>query len=450
MSDLATRKFTTFIVIWFGQVVSTLGSAITGFVFGIWIYERHHSVTEFGVYSFVNILPLILVSPFVGVLVDRWNRRSAMLVSDVTAAVSTLGLWLLLVTGHLHEWEVFVASGMNSALRGLQWPAYSAATTALVPKQHFGRASGMISIGEGLSRVAAPIVAGALLGLFAIDRIVLLDLLSFGFAIVTLAVVRIPQPTADEQAKAETPGSFWQQMTFGWSYLRERGGLLRLQLFLAASNLTENLVIVLITPLVLSFAGKAALGRVMSIGSLGLLAGAILMSVWGGPRRRVRGLFALFAVRALVLYLAALQFNVGLVAAAAFVFSACIELTIGTLQTIWLKKVPSAVQGRVFALRQMIATSTIPIAYLMAGPLADYVFEPLMTAHGPLAGSFGRLIGTGPGRGIALLFLVLGTLNLVLIALASLSPRLMRVEDELPDAIDDAVIRTGVTHVLEA
>jgi hypothetical protein len=155
-------------------------------------------------------------------------------------------------------------------------------------------------------------------------------------------------------------------------------------------------------------------------------------------------------VRALVLYLAALQFNVGLVAAAAFVFSACIELTIGTLQTIWLKKVPSAVQGRVFALRQMIATSTIPIAYLMAGPLADYVFEPLMTAHGPLAGSFGRLIGTGPGRGIALLFLVLGTLNLVLIALASLSPRLMRVEDELPDAIDDAVIRTGVTHVLEA
>jgi predicted MFS family arabinose efflux permease len=448
------RKLAIFALIWFGQVISTMGSAVTGFAFGVWIFERNRSITEFGVYSFFNILPLILVSPLVGVLIDRWDRRSAMLLADITAACSTFALWLLWVTGHLQIWHLFVVAALNSALRGLQWPAYSATTTVLVPKEHYGRASGMISVGEGLSQVTAPVVAGALMGFLALGRIILLDFSTFIFAIFTLALVRIPRPTSpakveDGDGDSDGKGSFWRQASFGWRYLRARPGLLALQLFIAASNLTENLVVVLITPLVLSFAGKAVLGWVMSVASLGILLGAVAMSVWGGPRRRVRGLFWFMGIRAIVLFLAAMRFSAPLIAGAAFVFSACIELSMGTLQAIWLKKVPAAVQGRVFALRQMIATSTIPIAYLIAGPLADYVFEPLMAPHGLLAGSVGRLIGTGPGRGIALLFLALGTLNLVLVAFASLLPRLIHVEDELPDAIEDEPT-VGVTHVLEA
>lgn len=436
-------------MIWFGQVISTLGSGLTGFAFGVWIYQRNQSILEFGIYSFFNVLPIILVSPFVGVLVDRWDRRRAMLLSDTAAACCTLILWLLLLTGRLEVWHVFVATAFNSAFRGLQWPAYSAATTVLIPKEHYGRASGMISVGEGLSQVGAPILAGALMGLVGLEWIILLDFASFFVAVLTLAFVRIPRPEDVMEKKTEEAegGSFWQEASFGWRYLRQRPGLLALQFFLAASNLTENVVVVLITPLVLSFADESTLGWVLSVASLGILVGAIAMSVWGGPKRRVRGVFIFIIVRSIVLYFAALRFNAALIAGAAFVFTLCLELTIGTLHAIWLKKVPPDVQGRVFALRQMIAWSTVPIAYLAAGPLAQYLFEPLMVPGGPLAGTVGAIIGTGQGRGIALLFIVLGTTNLLLVAAASLYPRLVRVEEELPDAIEDEPI-VGVENVL--
>ncbi|WP_394829005.1 MFS transporter [Pendulispora albinea] len=429
------RKLAVFVIIWFGQVISSLGSAITSFAFGVWLFERHRSITEFGVYSFCSVVPLVVVSPFVGPLVDRWNRRTAMLVANTVAAAASFALWLLFVSEHLRPWHVFAVAAINAAMRGLQWPAYSASTTVLVPEEHYGRAAGMISVGEGISQIAAPLAAGALLGVMPLGTLVLLDGTSFLVAIVTLLAVRIPHPVSKERAGGGE--TFLRRMSFGWRYLRARPGLLTLQLFLTAVNLTENLVVVLIAPLVLSFADRATLGRVLTVGGLGVLSGAVAMSLWGGPRRRVRSVLVLFAIRAGVLFLAALRFDAVLIAGAAFVFLACMQLGIGTLQSVWLKKVPPAMQGRVFALRQMIATSMVPVAYLIAGPLADRIFEPLMAADGLLAASAGRWLGVGPGRGIALLFVVLGALNLALIAAASLLPRLVNVETELPDASAD-------------
>jgi DHA3 family macrolide efflux protein-like MFS transporter len=447
------RNVAVFLSIWLSQMISMLGSSVTGFAFGIWIYQQRHSVSEYGLFAFANVAPLIVVSPFAGVLVDRWNRRSAMLLADVASAAITLAIFVLLCAGRLQPWHIFAASAANAALRALHWPAYTAATAQLVPTQHYGRASGLVSFGEGLSNVAAPVIAGALLGLMALRRLVLLDLASFAVAIVTLALVRIPPPVPVSAPAPATPSSdgkaepYARQLTFGWRYVKARPGLVALLGFVAISNLTENLVVVLIAPLVLGNADEAVLGGISSVAGLGVVLGAIAMSVWGGPRRRVRALVGFMAVRALMLFVVALPFRASRLAAAAFIFSACIQLSIGTLQTIWLKKVPSDVQGRVFAVRMMIATSMIPLALLGAGPLVTHVFEPLISVAGPFAGSLGRIIGAGPGRGIALLFVVFGVINLALAGLASLYPRLMNLEDELPDAVAPVL---PVPTVLEA
>jgi MFS transporter, DHA3 family, macrolide efflux protein len=177
------------------------------------------------------------------------------------------------------------------------------------------------------------------------------------------------------------------------------------------------------------------LGTVLSIGGVGMLAGSLVMGVWGGPKRRVYGVLGARLVQGLVFFLGGLQPSAPLIAGASFIFLFAYSILVGSIQALFQSKVAPDVQGRVFAVRRMIVWSSMSLAYLVAGPLADHVFEPLLAANGPLAGSIGRLIGAGPGRGIGLLFMVMGILTMLATAVGYLYPRLRRVEDELPDMI---------------
>ncbi len=184
-----------------------------------------------------------------------------------------------------------------------------------------------------------------------------------------------------------------------------------------------------------SFADPATLGWVVSFSGVGMLAGGVAMGVWGGPRRRILGVLGFQLLSGVALFAAALPATPGMLAGAAFVFMFAMPVMVGSAQAIWQVKVPAGVQGRVFAVRRMVSLSAPPVAALLAGPLADGVFEPAMASSGALADSVGRVLGTGPGRGIALLFVVLGILAALNVLLAWLSPRIRNVEDDLPDAL---------------
>jgi hypothetical protein len=221
--------------------------------------------------------------------------------------------------------------------------------------------------------------------------------------------------------------------------VRARPGLFALLSFFALTNFMSGFPGVLITPLVLAFAPPRALGTVLSVGGAGLLAGSMLMSVWGGPKRRIHGVLVFQLVSGLCFMLAGVRPSAVVVAAACFVYFFCFPIINGSSQVIWQTKVPPGVQGRVFAVRRMIAWSSLPVAYLVAGPLADYVFEPLLAdARSPLAETFGAIVGVGQGRGIGLLFIILGVLTVLSVCCAYLYPRLRYLEDELTDAIPDA------------
>jgi MFS family permease len=425
-----------FFLIWLGQLVSIIGSGMTSFALGVWVYARSGSATEFALISLFAVLPFILISPIAGVLVDRWDRRNAMILSDTIGAFTTLAIGLLYSTGNLTLWWIYLLTCISSMANAFHIPAYTAAITLLVPKEQFGRANGLVQLAHGAGQLISPILAGVLVNWVDLTGVIAIDLLTFTVAVLTLLSVRIPTPEVSAIGLAAR-GSLLKESRYGWTYIKERPGLLGLLIFLAVSNFLVGTVIVLSTPLVLSFpsASPAVLGTVLSVAGAGMLVGSMVMSAWGGPKRRINGVLGSITLAALCIIVAGLQPSALLLAVTAFFFLFSTPFTAASSQAIWQSKVAPDVQGRVFAIRGMIAMSATPIAYLSAGPLADYLFQPLLKdAHAPLAGSIGQIIGYGPGRGIGLLYIVYGLLTLLAVVIGYMQPRLRLVEDELPDA----------------
>lgn len=432
----AGRGMATFLVVWAGQVVSVLGSYLTGFALAVWIYQQTGSATLFALITLVTTLPGMLLLPLAGALVDRWDRRRAMILSDSGAGAATLILALLIWRDHLELWHVYVLMSIISAFSALRWPAFTAAVTTMVPGRHLGRANGMTQLAEAAAQILAPLVAGALVMSIGRQGVVLIDFASYLFAVVTLLAVRMPRPAATQEG-ASHRGSLWREARSGWWFIHRRPGLLAVLMLLAVTNVGTGLVQVLLSPMILSFASPAVLGRVLTVAGFGMLAGGLVMSVWGGPRRRVVGLLGFLLLQGMILPFGGLRASAPLIAAGAFIYLFVVPILNGTSQALWQSKVAPDLQGRVFAVRRLVALSTLPLAYLIAGPLADHVFEPLMAAGGPLAGSVGRLIGVGKGRGMAFMLIVIGVFIVLVVAVASRSPRLRRLESELPDVLPE-------------
>jgi DHA3 family macrolide efflux protein-like MFS transporter len=424
----------TFVLIWSGQLVSTLGSGLTSFALGVWILESTGSPTLFSLSLAVFVLPNVALAPVVGVVADRWDRRVVMLLSDSGAGLSSLAVAALLLSGELEVWHVYVAGFVNSAFSSFQWPAYSATTSLLVPKEHLGRAGGMTQIGEAIGQLATPAIAGALFVSVGLRVILVIDVLTYLVAVGTLLAVRFPRPEASTGNQAGA-SSFWKEAVYGWIYIRGRPGLFGLLTVFAALNFLLNTAHAMFTPLVLGLTTPDTLGYINSIGGLGMLIGTLLMSAWGGPTRRVYGIVGAESLVGFATLLFGLGLSIPLMAVNSFWFLFALPISNGCSQAIWQTKVAPEVQGRVFSIRSMIAYSTLPLAALLAGPLAERVFEPAMAAGGPLAPVFGPVIGVGPGRGIALIFVISGTLYVLATQVILIHPRIGHIEDELPDAV---------------
>lgn len=427
--------FRTFLTLWAGQLVSLLGSNLTGFALGVWVYERHGSVTEFALISLFNTLPGILLSPIAGALVDRWDRRRAMILSDCGSALTTLVLIGALLAGRLEVWMIYVATGISSLLSAIQWPAYTAATTLLVPKRDFTRVAALRNLG-GTVGMVAPALGGALMVSVGIETIFAIDLATFVFALVTLLVVRIPAPPESEQARAAR-GSLWREAAVGWTLVRARKGLFGLLLLAAMGNLAVGFLQSLASPMLLELASPQALGTALSIASAGMVAGSLLMTFWRGPRRQVDAVLAFTVLSTVAVALAGLWPSLVLFTVCAFLFFFGQSVSGAAAQALWQAKVEPDLQGRVFAIRRLVGWSTLPLAYALAGVLADRVFEPLLAPGGALADTVGLWIGVGKGRGIALLLSLSGLVFTLGTLAFYLSPSLRRVEEELPDQVAD-------------
>ncbi len=423
----------TFLTIWAGQLVSLIGSQLTGFALGVWVYDLTHSVLMLALTQIAFSAPFVLLSPLAGVLADRWNRRTAMMVSDFGAGSAVFAAALLYLTGHLRPWMVIPINLAMASFNSLMWPAYQASITLLVPKEHYGRANGFVQLGEALPQIVGPALAGALYVAIHVGNMALIDGATYLFsALLMLLFVRIPNPPRTQDGRA-AKGSIWQEMRFGWDYIVARQGLLSLLTFFLVINFLSGVMQPLFTPLILDNWTPSVLGYLSTIMGVGMLVGTLVMSAWGGGKRKVYTLFGASLIMSVFLGLAGLRASIPLLAVCGFGFMFTSPLMNASSQAIWQAKVAPDVQGRVFAVRRTIAWSTQMISPLLAAPLADYVFKPGMSAGGWMAAIMGPLFGVGANRGIGLMISLLGLLNILAVAFFFANARIRKVETELPD-----------------
>lgn len=423
-----------FTLVWLGQIISVLATNMTAFALTIWVFEKTGSATALGLMQVFFITPFLLISPIAGVMIDRHNRKLMMMISDLIAGLATVAILILQAFGVLQVWHLYAAAIFQGLGNAFQWPAYSAAISTMIPKEKYGRANGMMSLIEAGPGVLAPMLAGALLPIMGFTGILSIDVATFILAILVLLFVHIPQPTRTAEGE-QAQGNIWKEAWFGFQYIFARPSLLGLQLVFFFGNLCLGIAFTVLAPMILLRTGNdsVSLGLVQSAGAIGGVVGGVLMSAWGGFKRRVHGVLAGWIVSSFFFALVGLGTSLPLWVGGMALSTILSPLINGSNQAIWQSKVAPDVQGRVFSARRLIAWMTNPISPLIAGTLADYVLEPAMRVPSGLSSAFGWLVPPGPGAGMGLL-IFFSSLGGILAGLAGyLAHPVRQAEEILPD-----------------
>ncbi|MBT4319314.1 MFS transporter [Candidatus Bathyarchaeota archaeon] len=422
-----------FTVIWGGQFVSLLGTFMTRFALTIWAWQVTGEATALALTGLAFALPNILLYPVAGALVDRWNRKLVMMLSDIASGIATLVIFLLFTSGNLQIWHLYVTGAFSGLFQSFQFPAYSAAVSTMVDKKDYTRTSAMLSLAQNTSGILSPVAAGVLLPAIGMNGILVFDLFSVAVAVAALLAVNIPQP---EPKQVEERNSLLEDSLFGFKYIMARPGLLGLQLVFFTINFIGSLGFPLLAPMILSRTGDNSiiLGTVQSAFGAGGIVGGLVLSAWGGPKKRVHGVLSGMALSCLFGYVAiGLGKDMYTWAIGAFLMMLFNPLINGSNQAIWQSKVPPEMQGRVFGTRAMIALISQPVAMAITGPLADKFLIPGMMEGGVLVPYFSWLVGVGLGTGISLLWLFLGVIGFAAGLGGYLFKQVRDVESILPD-----------------
>lgn len=438
-----------YLIIWFGQVASAIGSSLTSFALSLWIYEETGSVSLFAINLLAYNIPSLLTKPIGGVLADRWHRKWLILGGDTGAAVMTIFVFILTANNQLHIWHIYLLTASSAIFTSIQWPAYMATIPLLVPKDQLGRASGLSQVGDAVGQLLGPLIAGSLyiMSGVGIQGILFIDFVTFILAALTLIFIPVPLHkgtqeirVTDLQSRQGMVGTLRKEarqmvseMKLAWRYVRERQGLFNLLLYFAAINFLEEFMYPLAQPLLFEIAEPDKVGQAIFIMALGMVLGLALMTIWGGPRRRMYGILLPGILAGIALSLLGLRPSLEVMIVGGFLYFFTLPIIEGCDQVIWQTKVAEEMQGRVFALNGMIATMLNPLALIMAGPLSDYVFEPLLQPDGMLASSVGSIVGVGDGRGIGLFIVLIGLMSSALSAAMWFNRSLRTLEDTLPD-----------------
>ncbi len=416
-----------FVAVTAGELVSQIGSGLTAFALGLWVYLTTHSLTEFALIEMFATLPGVLFAPLVGALVDRSSRRRVMVAGNTVAGVAQGALALLAWRGHLGIAAIYALLSVASLAMMFERVAFLSAIPQLAPKRYAFRLNGIVQVAMGLAQIVAPLLAVSMLHAFGLTGVLTAD--SVSFAVVTVVLVAVRFPAALPALRRE---SLRAEIGNGFRYVRDQRGLRDLLVYFAALSVLTAPSFLLVTPLVLPFGSVSTIGGLLVVAGVGTLAGGLTISLWGGPQRVMAGVLGSSVAGGAAIALVGLRPSVPLIGAGLFAYLVSSAIFQGCYTTMIQLRVPPLLQGRVFAFVQMVSLGAAPIAYVTAGPLGERLFEPLLARDGALSGTVGRLIGTGPGRGIALMYLLAGAAVVLLTLVARRRPSLWNLEYALP------------------
>lgn len=391
------------------------------FGISVWAFRTTASVTALALVGMSSVIPRACSSLFAGAMVDRHGPRRAIMLGNLGAIVAMAPSLFLFSRGQLAVWHICVSIALASVFQSLLWPAVLASIPVLVGKQNFVRANGILQSSNAATGILAPLIAGVVVLHYDIGVLLLIGLLMYVAAIPALSLTRIPHP--EKNKELEQSRSFIREINDAWSFLRVERDLLRLVVIFALFSFVISIAGILLKPLVLSFASASALGTVISIGGIGMLLGGLAVTMSGKGPTSIKEVMIVMTVAGLCMTMAGSRPMITLIAIATFLYSLTMPVVSSGIQTILQTRVPADLQGRMHATLTTVSFATMPFAYLIAGPLADYVFNPLMVEGGILASSVGRIIGAGEFRGLGLLYIVLGAVIVGLSLLGQAEPQ---------------------------
>ncbi|MBD2494920.1 MFS transporter [Nostoc sp. FACHB-280] len=432
MSEQPTNtSLRNFLIIWLGQLVSGIGSQMTGIALEIWAWETTGQATTLALVGFFSLLPSIIITPISGVIVDRYNRKLLMMFGDTVAVLATITLLFLYINNSLQIWHLYVAAAFVGTFSQFQYLAYSASVSLMIPKQHYTRASSLEFLSHHSAIIIAPALAGYFYKVIGLFGIWLIDISTFIVAISSILFIPILQPAQT----AEKQEDFWQNLGYGVRYLTTHKSLLLLLitnlLFFFAHDLGGSLYI----PMILARTGNdtLVLGNLITAAGFGGVLGALIVNKWGGFKDKIRGILLGMMGVGLTKIVFGLGRTLWVWIPPQFLCSLSFTAGGSADNAIWLSKVAPNVQGRVFAARSLLLQLASAVAVLVAGPLADKVFIPAFTQESSIAVIFAGIFGAGTAGGLAMLY-VICAVCMFLVGLAGLSvPLLRNLEKILPD-----------------
>ncbi|WP_338016129.1 MFS transporter [Paenibacillus paridis] len=413
VSRMANNAFRKFIILWFGELVSSIGSGLTAFGLGVYVFQTTHSATAVSLVTLCTFLPMILLSPVGGVLADRFDRRLMMLLGDGGSALGLIYIVIVMLSGEAQLWQLCVGVTISSLFASLTDPAYKATITDLLPEEQFAKASGLVQLAGSSKYLLSPVLAGMLLAVVDIEALLIIDISTVVITIITISAVRRSLVTKSNSV-SKKQFSLAKDLKEGWQVLVSRKGVFALTLLLTVVTFYMGILQTLFTPMVLPLSNAKTLGIVQSVSATGLLLGSLFIGIFSVNQQYARVLSAGLFVTGIFFSLIGVSTNIYVIAAAGFLFFATLPFVNTSADVLIRKNIPNEAQGRAWGMIGVVSQFGYIAAYASAGLLSDYVFNPLMVEGGGLASTVGKWIGSGQGRGIALLFVVSGILVMAL------------------------------------
>ncbi|KOP67425.1 macrolide transporter [Bacillus sp. FJAT-18019] len=400
------KSFRKFLLLWSGQLVSTIGNGLTAFGLGIYVFQQTGKASAMALVTLLAFMPSLLLSAFAGVLADRYDRRLLMILGDSLSAIGLVFILICMLGGEAQLWQICVGVTISSIFSSLLDPAYKATVTDLLTEEQYTKASGLVQVAGSAKFLISPVLAGFLLTVSNIKLLLVIDICTFFVTVATTLAVR----SGLASKTYEQTQSFIHEFKDGWNAVSKNKGVLVLVIMTSVLTFYLGVIETLSIPMLLTFTDSSVVGTVETIVASGMLVSSVIIGFLPINKGYVKILsISLFFVG---VFMAGFGFreNIVFICISGFLFFAMLPFTNTSLDVLVRTNIDNAVQGRAWALIGILSQLGFVAAYALSGVMADYVFTPLLVDGGALANSVGQIIGTGDGRGSGFLIIIAGML----------------------------------------
>lgn len=405
MTNKSANTYYKFLLIWFGEFLSVIGSGLTIFALGVYVYQRTQSASSYVFILMCVFLPPFLLKLYGGVLADRYDRCVMMVAGDLGASLGLMFIFFMMLKGNIELWHIYLGITASSVFSAFQEPAYKALVTDLLPKDQYARASGLMQLANSAQYLISPFLAGMLLTIIDVKYIFVIDISTFIIASILIIWIRIGLVGMTVR---KTKQNIMADFKEGFQEFSKNRGVVNLVLITMLVLFFVGLLQALFIPMLLNLTSVRAMGISQSICASGMLVGSLFIGLFGSKNRYALMLSVSLLLSGLFFANLGLSVSIIYITSAGFLFFATLPFINTSIEVMIRNNIDNNVQGRVWSIISMVTYLGSIVAFAVAGFLADKIFNPLLESDGLLVGTVGTVIGVGRGRGIALMFIISG------------------------------------------